>query len=183
MEVPKARCIVLCLFFDSSFSFQFDSSLTFNCAFTIKERPKLKSRYKECVQAATEYVKMIDDFDDLVDPQTLAHNFLGLKPSCALLRSKRKVNFSLSFSFFFVFNNVSSFFHAEMTTKFNQEMYARMKAKKNEPLSSLGKKVVQVVEKGTSITPITFVLEVTRMASPMNFLEELSLFVQKGRGL
>ena len=70
-----------------------------------------------------------------------------------------------------------------MTTKFNQEMYARMKAKKNEPLSSLGKKVVRVVEKGTSITPITSVLEVTRMASPMNFLEELSLFVQRGRGL
>ena len=58
-----------------------------------------------------------------------------------------------------------------------------MKAKKKELLSSLGKKVVQVVEKGTSITPITFVLEVTRMASPMNFLEELSLFVQRGRGL
>ena len=70
-----------------------------------------------------------------------------------------------------------------MTTKFNQEMYARMKAKKNKPLSSLGKKVVRVVEKGTSITPITSVLEVTRMASPMNFLEELLLFVQRGRGL
>ena len=70
-----------------------------------------------------------------------------------------------------------------MTTKFNQEMYARMKAKKNEPLSSLEKKVVRVVEKGTSITPITSVLEVMRMASPMNFLEELSLFVQRGRGL
>ena len=70
-----------------------------------------------------------------------------------------------------------------MTTKFNQEMYARMKAKKNKPLSSLGKKVVWVVEKGTSITPITSVLEVTRMASPMNFLEELLLFVQRGRGL
>ena len=182
MEVPKARCIVLCLFFDSSFSFQFDSSLTFNCAFTIKERPKLKSRYKECVQAATEYVKMIDDFDDLVDPQTLAHNFLGLEPSCALLRSKRKVTFSFIYLFIYLYN-VSSFCHAEMTTKFNQEMYARMKAKKNKPLSSLGQKVVWVVEKGTSITPITSVLEVTRMASPMNFLEELLLFVQRGRGL
>ena len=26
----------------------------------------------------------------------------------------------------------------QMMTKFNQEMYARMKAKKNEPLSSIG---------------------------------------------
>ena len=103
MEVPKARCIVLCLFFDSSFSFQFDSSLTFNCEFTIKERPKLNSRYKECVQAATEYVKMIDNFDDLVDPETLAHNFLGLEPSCALLRSKRSEFFFEFFLFFFCF--------------------------------------------------------------------------------
>ena len=69
MEVPKARCIVLCLFLDSSFSFQFDSSLTFACCtFAIKKRPRLKSRYKERVQAATEYAKTIDDFDNLVNP-------------------------------------------------------------------------------------------------------------------
>ena len=34
-----------------------------------------------------------------------------------------------------------------MTIKFNQEMYAKMRARKNEPLSSLGKKVVQVSRK------------------------------------
>ena len=45
-----------------------------------------------------------------------------------------------------------------MTTKFNLEMYAGMKAKRNEPLSSLGKKVVRVIEKGTPITLATFVL-------------------------
>ena len=61
-----------------------------------------------------------------------------------------------------------------MMTKFNQEMYARMKAKKNKPLSSLGKKVVWVVENRTSITPVPSVLEVTRTASPTTFLEELT---------
>ena len=34
-----------------------------------------------------------------------------------------------------------------MTTKFNQEMYARMKAKKNEPLSNIGQRRLKVVEK------------------------------------
>lgn len=61
-----------------------------------------------------------------------------------------------------------------MTTKFNKEMYARMKAMKNKPLSSLGKKVVRVVEKGTSITLATFVPEVMGMASPTPSLEELT---------
>ena len=61
-----------------------------------------------------------------------------------------------------------------MTNKFNQEMYARMKAKKNEPLSSLGNKVVWVVENGTPITPTTSTLEATRMASSANSLKELT---------
>ena len=34
-----------------------------------------------------------------------------------------------------------------MTTKFNQELYARMKAKKNEPLSNIGQRRLKVVEK------------------------------------
>ena len=55
--------------------------------FAIKESLELKSRYKERVQAATEYAKMIDDFDDLVDPQSLAHHFLGLKPSPFILHA------------------------------------------------------------------------------------------------
>ena len=103
MEVSKVRCVVLCLIFDSSFSFQFDSSVTFDCAFVVKEHLRLKSRYKERVQAAIEYMKMIDDFDDLVDPRTLACHFLGLESSCALSRSKRKVNFALIFFFFLMY--------------------------------------------------------------------------------
>ena len=34
-----------------------------------------------------------------------------------------------------------------MTTKFNQEMYARIKGKKNEPLSSLGQRRLRVTDK------------------------------------
>ena len=94
--------------------------------------------------------------------------------SCMLSRSKRKVSFVLIFSLFFY---VSPFCHAEMMNKFNQEMYAKIKAKKNDPLSSLGKKMVRVIEKGTSITPATSVLETTRIAFPMTSLED------RGRGL
>ena len=46
-------------------------------------------------------------------------------------------------------------------------MYARIKAKRNEPFSSLGKKVVRVVEKGTPITPTTSIPKV-----PTTSLEE-----------
>ena len=42
-----------------------------------------------------------------------------------------------------------------MTTKFNQGMYARIRAKKNEPLYNLGAKAVQVVKKGVFVTPAT----------------------------
>ena len=34
-----------------------------------------------------------------------------------------------------------------MTTKFNQELYTQIKAKKNEPLSSIGQQGLRVVEK------------------------------------
>ena len=68
-----------------------------------------------------------------------------------------------------------------MTTKFNQEMYAKMKAKKNEPLSNLRKRVVRIVEKGTPITPVTFVPKVTRTASPATSLEEITPHPKKQR--
>jgi len=69
----------------------------------------------------------------------------------------------------FLFLKCFSF--AEITTKFNKKMYAKMRAKKNEPLSNLGKKVVRVVEKGTPVTPATSVPEVTRIASPTTSVE------------
>ena len=40
---------------------------------------------------------------------------------------------------------------AEMTTKFNKDMYARMRNKKDEPLSALGTKSVRITDRGASI--------------------------------
>ncbi|KAK9997458.1 hypothetical protein SO802_022144 [Lithocarpus litseifolius] len=64
-----------------------------------------------------------------------------------------------------------------MTTKFNQSMYARMRAKKNEPLSNLRAKTVWVTEKGslvTTMTPSTPDTESVRMASPDTSVEEIN---------
>ena len=38
-----------------------------------------------------------------------------------------------------------------MTTKFNKHMYARMKGKKDEPLSAIGTKSVRITDKGVPI--------------------------------
>ena len=51
----------------------------------VKRRLKLKSRYKERVEKAIEYVKTIEDFDDLVDPRTLAFYCLSPEPSTFVL--------------------------------------------------------------------------------------------------
>ena len=37
-----------------------------------------------------------------------------------------------------------------MTTKFNKDMYARMRGKKDEPLSALGTKSVRITDKGAN---------------------------------
>ena len=58
-----------------------------------------------------------------------------------------------------------------------------MKAKKNKPFSSLGKKVVRDVEKGTLITPTIFDPEATRTASPTTSLEELTPRLRRQRTL
>ena len=122
-----------------------------SCALTVKKGPRLKSKCKKSTQAAIEYMKMIDDFDDLVDPRTLAHHFLGLKPLSFILHAieiedKSDFFFFYTFSSFFLF---SFFFGVEMMTKFNQEMYAKMKAKKNKSLSSLGKKWFGLLRRGS----------------------------------
>ena len=54
-------------------------------------------------------------------------------------------------------------------------MYAKMKAKKNEPLSNLRKIVVCVVEKGTPITLAASIPKATRVASPATSVEEITL--------
>ena len=75
--------------------------------------------------------------------------------------------------------SVKCFSLAEMTTKFNKDMYAKMRSKKDKPLSNIGKKVVRVTGKGPSVTllgsvtPIVSVTETTRMASPATSVEEI----------
>ena len=72
-----------------------------------------------------------------------------------------------------------------MTTKFNKDMYTKMRAKKGEPLSNIGKKTVRVTGRGssgvptTSVTPVVFGAEMTRIASPSTSVEELPTPVSK----
>ena len=66
-----------------------------------------------------------------------------------------------------------------MTTKFNQGMYAKMRAKKNEPLSNLGKRVVHVIEKETPITLVASVPTATRATSPATLVEEITPRLKK----
>ena len=59
-----------------------------------------------------------------------------------------------------------------MTTKFNKDMYAKMRSKKDKPLASIRKKGVCVTGKGPSVTlvafatPSVFGVETVRIASP-----------------
>ena len=52
----------------------------------VKRQPKLQSRHKEHVKKAIEYALTIENWDDLVDPQTLAFYNLGPDPSFYVLR-------------------------------------------------------------------------------------------------
>ena len=61
-----------------------DSYLLY-CA--VKRRSKLKSRYSERVEKAIEYALTIGNWDDLVDPQTLAFYNLGPDPSSYVLHA------------------------------------------------------------------------------------------------
>ena len=65
-------CVFLCFFY-----------------FTVKDRPELESKFDERVRAVVEYTSTIDDFEDLVDPWTLAHHCLGPEPSHYILRAIR----------------------------------------------------------------------------------------------
>ena len=53
----------------------------------VKRRPKLKTRYKQRVEGAIAYARMIEDFDDLVDPRTLAFHCLAPEPSAFVLQN------------------------------------------------------------------------------------------------
>ena len=66
-----------------------------------------------------------------------------------------------------------------MTTRFNKDMYAKMRSKKDEPLANIRKKVVCVTGKGPSVllatdtTPIVSGVENVRTASPATSVEEI----------
>ena len=53
--------------------------------FVVKERLELESKFDERVQAAIEYARTIEDFNELIDPRTLAHHCLGPEPSLYVL--------------------------------------------------------------------------------------------------
>ena len=66
-----------------------------------------------------------------------------------------------------------------MTTKFNKDMYTKMRSKKDKPLSNIRKRIVHVTRKGplvtptASITPIVSGIETARIASPTTLIEEI----------
>ena len=88
------------------------------------------------------------------------------------------------FSFFFLFFEFLVFFGAKMTSKFNKEMYKKIREKKNEPLSSIGQRKLrftdkekekerekEIVEKGSST--LVLELEEGQAASPSVSIEEV----------
>ena len=72
-----------------------------------------------------------------------------------------------------------------MTTKLNQDMYAKMRFKKNEPLSNLGKRIVHITEKGPPTTSSALVspavpgTKTMRTASPTTSVEEIPTPISK----
>ena len=134
--------------------------LTFlSCVRIVKKCPKLKSKYKSHVKVAIEYANTIDDFNNLLGLRTLAHHCFSPEPFAYVLRAiEIKEKSRCSFSFIAILNSLHSFFFfkcfyfTNMTMKFNQEMYAKIRVKKNEPLSNLRKKVVRVVDNKTPVT-------------------------------
>ena len=183
MGNPRLRCVHVssCLFI---FVLYVWSSLTAcSFSFAVKKRPKLKSKYRGRVQKATEYAKTIESWDDLLDPRTLSFYCLRPDPSPYVLRSitieeKKSKCFLRQYCPLPAYSGLF-FFFLEMTTKFNKDMYAKMRAKKDEPLSNLGKKIIRVTGKGSFVvppadaTPIVSGVEGARVASPATSVEEI----------
>ena len=51
----------------------------------MKEHPDLESKFDERVQEAVKYARTIEDFNELINPRTLACHCLGLEPSLYVL--------------------------------------------------------------------------------------------------
>ena len=52
---------------------------------TVKERPDLDNKFDGRVQVAVKYAAMIEDFNEFIDPRTLARHCLGPEPSLYVL--------------------------------------------------------------------------------------------------
>ena len=95
-----------------------------------------------------QYASTIDNFDELINSRMLARHFLGPKPSpyvlCAIAREEKSKCLSFSTLVLLLPTLLLTFClwwsFAGMTAKFNQKLYAKLRAKKNEPLSSLAQK-------------------------------------------
>uniref|UniRef100_A0A7N2QXW9 Uncharacterized protein n=1 Tax=Quercus lobata TaxID=97700 RepID=A0A7N2QXW9_QUELO len=74
----------------------------------VKDRLELENRFEVRAHAVVEYTSIINDFDDLVDPRTIARHCLGPEPSHYILRAIHREE-------------------KKMTTKFSQEFYAWIK--------------------------------------------------------
>ena len=69
-----------------------------------------------------------------------------------------------------------------MTTKFNKDIYAWMRSKKDEPLSAIGAKFVRVTERGTPILAMSIPTHVmVGIALPTPSVEELTPWHKKPR--
>ena len=66
-----------------------------------------------------------------------------------------------------------------MMTKFNQDMYAKMRSKKNKPLSNIGKRTVRIVRKGPPVTLAVPSTETTKTASSATSVEEITTPILK----
>ena len=69
-----------------------------------------------------------------------------------------------------------------MTTKFNQEMYASLRAKKNEPLSSIGQKWPRVTKEVVETTASIPIASNPKEASIAVSLEEITPRPKRTRG-
>ena len=89
-ETPQLGAFALHFFFFLVYLFTWIVPFDLVCVFfffLVRDHPKLESRFEERVWAAVEYVSTIDNFDDIVDPRTLARHFLGPEPSHYILNA------------------------------------------------------------------------------------------------
>nr|XP_023918397.1 uncharacterized protein LOC112029950 [Quercus suber] len=118
----------------------------------------------------------------------LGQNLLPSSCAISILKEKRVSVRFVSTDFFIhtsFLKKSKCFSFAEMTSKFNKDMYAKMRVKKDELFSSIGKKTVRMTRRGPSVTPTASVTPIvsstrtTRTASPSTSIEELPTPVSK----